>query len=1001
MKFKIHNTVQTRLLILALLLAVPSFLVLVIGAWADLDRDIQTQEQAADQIAARAVGKMESIINDSRLVFSDLVKLTSMRSPNNCTLVYNDLHLGYERLSPQATNLSLVDAQGNIYCAVNPFQGNRNIALSPQFQKALQSTEMRVNPYLLDPRLNPVFTVSYPVLTFDGELLTLIQINYGLDWLETWQKEIALPEDATLTLFSPAGQLLKRYGKENLSSVDTNTVTQWFQSHREATGGVEDGDLDGTVRYNLLVPLQNEEEVIGWLHLGYPVADIYSNSYKDLGIRLALLVGAFFAAMGIGYWGSRQSFLQPLADIMKVVQRIQSGDLTARISSMPAIAELSSLAKSFDRMAQSLQEREAARQEAQSGLQEMNARFRTMFESSPVGMGLMGLDRRIIDSNPAMCKMLGYSLEELIGKTPAMATHPDEYPKSTEYFQDLVLGKIDQYITDRRYIRKNGEEFWAQVSMSMVRDAENNPLYLVGVITDIDKQKRFAEKLIESEARFRAMFENSGIGIALVGLDRVPIAVNDSLVQIAGRTREQLLETTGAMISHPEDVEIGRTEMAELVAGTRESFQVERRYMMESGVAHWVKQTISAVRDDKRQLLYLVVMVEDIDQQKKDQEHLRESEARFRAMYDNTAVGTAMMSLDRRIISLNQASVRMVGYSLEELLDRDPSSLSHPDDVEIGRDDFQNMVQGKIPGFQMVKRFIRKDGVVFWGRVTYSFVPDAEGKPEYIVGVMEDITEQKLASEKLEAQETRYRKNLEKRVTERTQELAITNQKLVDEIEQRKKVEDALSLKAAEEAVTAERTRLARDLHDAVTQTLFSASLIAEVLPELWRSNVNVAQESTEELRQLTRGALAEMRTLLLELRPAALTQARFSELIRQLCEALIGRARLPIQLTIEGERLLPPDVQVALYRIAQESLNNVFKYAKASKVNVNLFQTATGVRLEVRDNGVGFDPAISKPSSFGLNIMQERAESIDAKIQISSSPGEGATVIVEWNDPV
>jgi PAS domain S-box-containing protein len=1001
MKLKFRNTVQARLLMLALLLVVPAFLVLVIGAWVDLEHDIQEQKQAANQLAERVLGKMDSLVEASSMVFTDLVKLTSMRSPNNCTLVYNDLHLGFERLSPEATNISLVDVQGNIYCAVNPFQGNRNISLSPQFRKALKSTELRVNPYLLDPRMNPVFTVSYPVLSFGGELLTLIQINFGLEWLEAWQREVALPEDSTLTLFSSDGQILKRYGDDPLWSFGTNSVAEWFANHQATSAGIEDRDLDGITRYNLLVPLEHNSEIIGWVHLGYPVAGIYTRAYQELGTRLTLLLAIFFAAMGIGYWGSRQSFLQPLSNIMKVVQKIQDGDLSARTPSIPAISELTSLAHSFDRMAQSLQERESARLAAKSELQEMDARFRTMFESSPVGMGLMGLDRRIIDSNPAMCKMLGYPLEELIGQTPAIATHPDEYSKSTEFFQDLVLGKIDQYITDRRYIRKNGEEFWAQVSMSMVRDTENNPMYLVGVITDIDEQKKFAEKLIESEARFRAMFENSGIGIALVGLDRRPIAVNDSLARIAGRTHEQLLATTGAIISHPDDVEIGRSEMAELVAGTRDSFQVERRYLMENNVSHWVKQTISAVRNDNRQLLYLVVMVEDIDQQKKDQEHLRESEARFRAMYDNTAVGTAMMSLDRKIISLNQASVRMVGYTLEELIDRDPSSLSHPEDVEIGREDFQNMVLGKIPGFQMVKRFIRKDGDFFWGRVTYSFVPDKDGNPEYIVGVMEDITEQKLASEKLAMQEARYRKTLEKRVAERTNALGVANQKLMDEIEQRKKAEEALSLKAADEAVTAERTRLARDLHDAVTQTLFSASLIAEVLPELWRSDLNVAQESTEELRQLTRGALAEMRTLLLELRPAALTQARFSELMRQLCEALIGRARLPIQLKIEGERLLPPDVQVALYRIAQECLNNVFKYAKASKVNVILLQKQDGVKLEVCDNGVGFDIEELKTSGFGLNIMQERADAIGANLQISSSPGEGTTVIVEWNDPL
>jgi PAS domain S-box-containing protein len=203
-----------------------------------------------------------------------------------------------------------------------------------------------------------------------------------------------------------------------------------------------------------------------------------------------------------------------------------------------------------------------------------------------------------------------------------------------------------------------------------------------------------------------------------------------------------------------------------------------------------------------------------------------------------------------------------------------------------------------------------------------------------------------------------------------------------------------------QEVVIAERNRLARDLHDAVTQTLFSTSLIAEILPELWEVDVDEAKKSTEELRQLTRGALAEMRTLLLELRPTALLQERLSELIKQLCEAFIGRSRLPIVLNIEGDRELPPEVQVAFYRVAQESLNNVFKYARATQVDVGLLFSLGSVHFETRDNGIGFDTAGSKPTSLGMRIMRERAESISADLRITSRPGSGTYVGMTWQRP-
>lgn len=210
-------------------------------------------------------------------------------------------------------------------------------------------------------------------------------------------------------------------------------------------------------------------------------------------------------------------------------------------------------------------------------------------------------------------------------------------------------------------------------------------------------------------------------------------------------------------------------------------------------------------------------------------------------------------------------------------------------------------------------------------------------------------------------------------------------------------VENAHLYQAAEEtAAAAERTRLARELHDAVTQTLFSASLIAEVLPDLWQMNETEGRRRLEELRQLTRGALAEMRTLLVELRPNALVQIPLADLVQQLCESMIGRARLPIEVSAEGERKLAPDVQVALYRITQEALNNVVKHSRATQAVVTLRLQDT-VRLSIADNGSGFDPALVSADHLGLKIMRERADAIGARLNISSEPGEGTQVTVSW----
>jgi len=217
-----------------------------------------------------------------------------------------------------------------------------------------------------------------------------------------------------------------------------------------------------------------------------------------------------------------------------------------------------------------------------------------------------------------------------------------------------------------------------------------------------------------------------------------------------------------------------------------------------------------------------------------------------------------------------------------------------------------------------------------------------------------------------------------------------------------------LYAEAQQIAAAQERSRLARDLHDAVTQTLFSASLIAEALPGLWESNPAEGRELLGELRQLTRGALAEMRTLLLELRPAALVEANLGDLLRQLAQSVSGRSGIPVTVTLEGCPIpeLPEKTHVALYRIAQEALNNVVKHARARRVEVRLQclqDTASEpaairrVVLTVSDDGRGFDPSTVSADHLGLSIIRERSRAIAATLRIASQPGHGTTVEIAW----
>jgi signal transduction histidine kinase len=200
-------------------------------------------------------------------------------------------------------------------------------------------------------------------------------------------------------------------------------------------------------------------------------------------------------------------------------------------------------------------------------------------------------------------------------------------------------------------------------------------------------------------------------------------------------------------------------------------------------------------------------------------------------------------------------------------------------------------------------------------------------------------------------------------------------------------------------ATTAERNRIARDLHDSVTQTLFSASMLADVLPKVWEASPDRGKAKLEELRRAVRGALAEMRTLLLELRPAALIDAEMERLLRQLADATSGRSGVSVNWQVEGACALPSDVKVAFYRTVQEALSNVVKHAGASQVVVRLRCAGQHTELTIRDDGCGFELAEVTGDHFGLAMMRERIEAIGGVLHIDSQPNQGTEIQVVWPD--
>ncbi len=197
-------------------------------------------------------------------------------------------------------------------------------------------------------------------------------------------------------------------------------------------------------------------------------------------------------------------------------------------------------------------------------------------------------------------------------------------------------------------------------------------------------------------------------------------------------------------------------------------------------------------------------------------------------------------------------------------------------------------------------------------------------------------------------------------------------------------------------ATLEERQRLARELHDSVTQTLFSASIIADALPILISANSLKVLPYLDDLRNLTRGALAEMRSLLIELRPEALERTQLGILLAQLCEVFTGQTQIEVQQTIDRDIILRPAMKIIFYRIAQEGLHNIAKHAHAQHVSLILHDVDDIVEMRIKDDGKGFDLNQIPPDHFGIKIMRERGEEGQAKLFINSQTGSGTEIILQ-----
>ncbi|MAB12160.1 MAG: hypothetical protein CME96_15050, partial [Hyphomonas sp.] len=380
---------------------------------------------------------------------------------------------------------------------------------------------------------------------------------------------------------------------------------------------------------------------------------------------------------------------------------------------------------------------------------------------SPPAHGAVGIvhldgDGIVLRCNPEYADMLGRRPDELTGLPFDSLPHEDDAELHEGLYQELRSGRRRSLQINKEFVRRDGSIVWAIMTIGCARNPHGEFDYFVAIVSDTTEKHIASQALTESEQRFRATFQNAAVGMAIVGTDGSWQQVNQKACDITGYTADELMQLTFQDITHPDDLHIDLSLLEETIAGKRDSYSMEKRYFRKDGALVWVKLTVGCARSKSGDVDYFISVIEDITQEKQKDDALHRSEERFRAIFENAAVGMAQVAPDGRWLRANRKVCEILGYSEEELKECDFQSLTHPDDLQKGVDLMKEMFAGQRQSMHIEKRYIHKDGSVVWANLSVSCAHNRDGEIEYMISVIDDITEKKQMRQDLDASNTRF-----------------------------------------------------------------------------------------------------------------------------------------------------------------------------------------------------------------------------------------------------
>jgi PAS domain S-box-containing protein len=475
-----------------------------------------------------------------------------------------------------------------------------------------------------------------------------------------------------------------------------------------------------------------------------------------------------------------------------------------------------------------------------------------------------------------------------------------------------------------------------------------------------------------TEQLFKLTFNQSPIGAAILGLHDYRFeVVNQALCRITGYSEQELLNLSFPEITHPDDLEKDIEYAEKLFSGEIDGYQMEKRYIRKDRAICWVRLSGRIVRDESGLPLFFLAMVEDITERKQAEKALEESEKKFRLLAE-TIESVFWMSTPgvNEMIYVNPAYEKIWGRSRESLFQSPQSFLDavHPDDKEMVTAELSRHAEGR---WEREYRIIRPDGSIRWIYDKVFPIFSENVQLSIMTGFATDVTDRKLTEEALRESE---------------RELRLLSVRLITAQER-------------------ERAAVVSELHNSISQTLMSIKLkIEHTLGLKKEDRIDRAFQTIEQTIPLLQKATQEIRDIYMGLRPPILDDFGIGAALKWLCREFNAiHQQIKFELNAElDEQEIRSDLKLAVFRIAQQALENIVEHSDASNVKISLLLENGKLELCIRDDGAGFDPKESSIShethkGAGLVSMKERAEISGGSFRLRSAEGEGTTIQVEW----